>query len=93
MTSQITINITHGNSFVGDDDRERAEDAALAVLAAAGVSVGQAFAVFQAQWKEFDDYDRMTGDALVWLAAQEAADSALVEGWAQPEGAGCTISA
>lgn len=91
MTTQIQIEITHGR--VDDEDRERAETAALKVLADAGVTVAQAFGAFKSQWAEFDDYEKMTGLARIWINAEEAANLALTEGWANSDGAGCAISA
>jgi len=93
MTTQIQIEILHGNAFVADDDRERAESAALAVLARAGVSVADAAAEYRRQWDEFDDENPMSGAALIWIEARAAADIALTEGWADPSGACCSINA
>ena len=31
-----------------------------------------AYAAFKLQWDEFDDYAPMTGDALLWVKAEEA---------------------
>jgi hypothetical protein len=102
--SQISINILHGNSSVGDDDRLRAEAAALASLAAAGITAAAAYAEFQRQWTALgtdeaadaglcQDYDSLTGLAASWVDAERAADRALTLGWARPDGAACTIAA
>jgi hypothetical protein len=91
--TQININILHGNRSVGDDDRSRAKDAALKALESASVTVADAYAEFQRQWAEFDDYGLMTGLAAVWIEAEQAADLALTAGWANPDGASCSLSA
>lgn len=91
MTSQISITITHGSASVTDEDRERAEAAALAVLG--DTDPATAYAEYQRQWIELDSHDGMTGLAARWVAAQEAADIALTQGWHNPAGAGCEISA
>jgi len=93
MTTRISINMIDGARFANDEDKQRAADAALMVLSEAGVSVEDAFAEFKAQWAEFDDYDKMTGNARLWVKAEEAANCALTEGWANTEGASCGISA
>jgi hypothetical protein len=87
----ISINLTHGTRDVGEDDRDRARDAALAVLF--GRDIEEAYREFQRQSAEFDDYDLLTGDAALWAQAERAADRALTEGWHNPDGAGCSISA
>lgn len=89
--SQISLTITHGLSSVRDDDRERATAAALAVLG--DTDPATAYAEYQRQWIEIDSHDGMTGLAARWVAAQEAADLALTQGWHNPAGAGCEISA
>lgn len=93
MGTQISLDITHGGSQVDDDDRERAETAALAVIAAVGATPKAAYAEFVRQMGELDDYSALTGLALVWTEAESAADCALTEAWAQPGGASCTIYA
>ncbi len=91
MTSQMSSNICHGTASIIAEDKDRAEAAALTVLA--GVDPVAAYEEFQRQWIELDDTEAMTGDALLWVKAQEAADIALTEGWHNPAGAGCEISA
>ncbi len=91
MGTRISVNINHGNSSVHADDIERAEKAALEVLAGRDVDV--VFAEFKRQWLEFDDYDLLTGDARLWVDAEQAANVALTLGWHNPNGAGCSISA
>lgn len=102
MTTQISINIIHGR--VDEDDKHRAETAALAVIEKAGTTVAAAHAEFGRQWEwlgteeaeaqgKGQDHDDLTGLALVWLDAERAADLALTEGWANPDGASCGISA
>ncbi len=102
MTAQISINIIHGR--VGEDDKDRAEAAALAVIKRAGTTVQDAFAEFVRQWDwlateeaeeqgKAQDYDDLTGLAAIWIEAEKAADRALTEGWHNPDGASCSISA
>lgn len=93
MGTQISIDIAHGGSNVDADDIHRAETAALAVIAEAGTTPAAAYAEFQRQWAEFDDYELLTGIAAVWVDAERAADCALTEGWANPDGAHCYITA
>ena len=90
---------------VTDDDRYRAQAAAEASLAAAGWTAEAAYAAFVAEWAyletdeaidagRFQDYDDMREPgSLAWIDAEKAADCALTEGWANPEGASCGISA
>jgi len=103
MTTQISINILHGSSSVQEDDRERAEAAALAVLESAGVTPTAAYAEFMRQWEwlgteeaeaagKCQDYDDVTGLAAVWVDAERKADIALTDGWHNENGASCTIS-
>ena len=80
---KITATGRHA-SEIETEDRERASDAAEAVLAGAGVTADAAQAEYMAQWVEFDDEDRMTGLARIWIEARQAADVALTETWAQP---------
>jgi hypothetical protein len=87
----IHINVDFGNSSVQADDIDRAERAALGILA--GRNVDEVHAEYQRQWLEFDDEAPMTGDALLWIEARNAADAALTEGWHNPNGASCSISA
>jgi hypothetical protein len=91
MTTQISINILHGSASVTDEDRERAEAAALKVLGA--VEPGAAYAEYQRQFEALDDENGMTGLAALWIAATKAADLALTEGWHNPNGAACSLSA
>jgi hypothetical protein len=74
MTTRISIEILHGSASVADEDRARAENAALAVIEAAGTTPELASAEYRRQWIEFDDRDPMTGLALVWIATEQAAD-------------------
>ena len=91
--TRIAIDILYGSSCVGDDDRARAEAAALSVLDAAGTTPAIAFAEFRRQWEECDGYDLLTGLGATWAAAEAAACRALTDGWHNPEGAACGISA
>lgn len=100
----ISINILHGQSYVTTDDRQRAENAAYSVLDRAGVTAADAYAEFCRQWEQLgrdeaadagiaQDYDNLTGLAALWVEAEQAADRALTDGWHNPEGAACGISA
>lgn len=91
MTTQISVNICHGSAYVSNEDKDRAEAAALKVLGS--VEPETAYAEFQRQWDVLDDCDRMTGLAKLWVEAGRAADVALTEGWRNPAGAYCEISA
>ena len=88
MTTQIGIDVLYGNGDVREDDRLRAEAAALAALGE--VSPEAAYAEYQRQHAELDGHD-MTGLALLWVRAAAAASTALTQGWANPAGATCTI--
>lgn len=90
--TRINIEIVSGDN-VGEDDRDRARNAAEAVLDAAGIDPGVAFDEYKRQWLAFDDEAPMTGHALLWIAARKAAATALTEGWVKPDGAHCSISA
>jgi hypothetical protein len=90
---QIALEITHGSRSVDEDDRDRAKRAAAKVCDTAGVLAADAAAEYRRQWEEYDDEDRMHGLALVWIDARKAADLALTEGWANPDGASCAIDA
>ena len=72
-------------SQVDAEDISRAREAAETVLAQRGVTAEAAYAAYQAQWLEFDDEDPMTGDALAWIAARQAADIAITAGWANED--------
>jgi hypothetical protein len=87
----LSVNMIWGRA--DDEDKDRAAAAAVAVLDAAGVSIADAFAEFKRQWSALDSCDGMTGLAALWVEAEEAADRALTQGWANPDGASCGISA
>lgn len=91
MGTRISLEILHGSQFVKDDDRERAENAALEVLDNADVDPKLAYAEFQRQWAKFEDYEAFTGLAKLWVDAENAADIALTEGWHNSAGAACSI--
>jgi hypothetical protein len=74
-----------------EDDEERAADAAQAVFDDAGADPAEADAEYMRQWAEFDDEAPMTGLALIWIKARDAADLAATEGWHNPNGAHVTI--
>lgn len=89
----IRIEIIEGHRYVQADDRDRAEEAAAKVLADAAANVAEAAAEYRRQWELYDDEAPMTGLARVWCDASRAADRALTEGWARPDGAPCTLDA
>ena len=94
MTTQISINITHGSPSVTSEDKERAEAAALKVLGDIDSSAAYAEYVRQVSADEYSGYaDSLTGDAAAWAKAQQAADRALTDGWYNPDGAACEITA
>jgi hypothetical protein len=101
----ISVNVILGNAYVDDDDRDRARAAALAVLEAQGFTATGAFSAFVAEWAYLETqeaidegrcqtYDDMLIPAsLAWIEAERAANLALTEGWANPDGAACSIGA
>jgi hypothetical protein len=74
----------HAWSSVDGADRDRAVNAAKAACAAANVRPEDAYAAYCEQWDALDSYDGMTGAAVVWIAAQQAADIALTSTWLNP---------
>jgi hypothetical protein len=99
----LRIHLISGNAEVDDNDRFRAETAALRFLADAGISAEAAYAEFRRQWAYLEtdeavdrglaqDYTHLTGWAVVWIEAEAAANTALTEGWGRPDGALCSIS-
>lgn len=91
MTTKINITVVLGNYCVRDEDKDRAETAAFAVLG--NVDPAVAYAEYQRQFGELDGVDGMTGLAALWEKAESAANVALTEGWHNPNGGACTISA
>lgn len=91
MTTQINIEISHGAQYVTADDKDRAEAAALVVLG--NVTPETAYAAYLDYFEETDGVQPATGLAALWEKAQAAADIALTEGWYNPAGATCYISA
>lgn len=92
--ANIAIEWTHGRPSTGaDQDEARAATAAEKVLDEAGVDYAEAEAEYQRQWLEVDDQAPMTGLALVWIKARQAANLALTEGWHNTDGASCSIVA
>lgn len=92
MTGTIGIEWMHGRPHNGaEDDEERAEAAALAVLERLGVKPEAAHAAYVAQLQQYEDEAPMHGDALAWIEAGKAADIAATEGWHNPAGAHVTI--
>ena len=87
----ITINVEFGNSYVKQDDIDRAEAAAWKVLGR--VDEAEAFAEYMRQFNERDSEDGMTGLAALWVDVNRAAAGALTEGWYNRDGAGCSVSA
>jgi hypothetical protein len=90
----IAIEWNYGRPNTGaDQDETRASTAAEKVLDAAGADYAETEAEYQRQWLEFDDEAPMTGPALTWIAARQAADIALTAGWHKRDGASCSIRA
>jgi hypothetical protein len=91
--SYIAIEWVRGRPHVGaDQDESRASAAAERVLDAAGVKcLATAEGEYQRQWLELNDEAPMTGLALTWIEARQAANIALTEGWYNTGGASCSI--
>lgn len=90
----ISIEWIHGRPYTGaDQDEDRAADAAMAVLDAAGVDYRAAQAEYRRQWAAFDDESPMTGLARTWIEARDAANAALTKGWDKPGTATCALLA
>lgn len=101
----ISINILYGAAECDADDIDRAKAAALAVLDSKGFAPATAYAAFQAEWAYLEtdaaidaglcqDYDCLRDEqSVAWVEAERAADIALTEGWARPDGASCSIAA
>ena len=79
--------------LVQGDDIERAEAAAAAVLAQAGLTPQAAFAAYREQWSLQDGETLMAGPARTWIEARQAADVALTATWQRPGKVLCEISA
>ncbi len=92
-TTHISIEVTSGNSFVKSDDISRAGEAAENYFSEKDIDAMEAQSEYVRQWAELDSEDGMTGLALDWIAARQAADIALTQGWASPDGASCDIEA
>lgn len=89
MSVHISINWSFGRPHAGaDEDEARASYAAWLVL---GDRALEAQAEYRRQWEEYDDEEKMTGLARLFIEAREAADRALTQGWHNPDGAGCEI--
>lgn len=90
--ARIAIDWTYGRPHTGaETDETRAEAAAERTIEAAGTTPQATEAEYRRQWLALDDETHMTGLALVWIAAQAAADVALTEGWHNPAGASCEL--
>lgn len=101
----FSIEITTGNSEVDEDDKARAKAAAQAIFDKHVVTSEVCGAEFERQWEflgsdenvdaggPHQEYASMTGLAAIWVEADAAANKALTQGWARPEGASCTIVA
>lgn len=89
----LSVNVIAGSNEITEQDKDRAANAAVAVLDAAKTTISDAFAEYARQWEEFDDEAPMTGLARIWADAQAAANRALTEGWHNPAAASCGISA
>ena len=93
-TSRIAIEWVCGRPSKGaEQDEERAAAAAEAVLDEAGVNYREAEAEYHHQWLKYYDEQKMSGLALLWVKAREAADIDLTLGWHNPDGASCSIMA
>ena len=81
----ISISVTGHSAYCADDeDRWRAQEAAENVIRSAGITPAEAYDVYKAQFLALDDEAGMTGDALIWIEARQAADIALTSTWADP---------
>ena len=90
----IAIEWDFGRPYTGaDEDEARASAAAECVLGAAGVDYTDAEDEYRRQLMEFQSEAAMTGLALSWVDARNAAVIALTDGWYNPEGASCSITA
>lgn len=89
--THINIEWIDGARFKSDEDDYRAQAAAYAAFEEAGVDPVEAQAEYQRQWAEFDDEAPMTGLALVWMKARDAANVAATEGWYDTNGGFVTI--
>ena len=99
MTQFLSINWDTGRPQTGaDEDEARAIKAAEAILDAANVNYMDTMRAYDvateagASEGEFGDAAVALG-AQVWADAQSAANSALTEGWHNPNGAFCTMRA
>jgi hypothetical protein len=101
--TKIQLEFSHGAQFASDNDRQRAIDAAKAVLDAfewrkgdpMQIDYSEAQAAYNRHVSD-EEYNRSPRDTIMiaaWERAQSAADSALTEGWHDPDGASCTIRA
>ena len=86
---EIAITMISGRA--DEEDADRAKLAAAQFLSDAGVTVTAASAEYRRQWEQFDDEKPMTGLARIWIDAGRAANLALTEGWADPNGASCNL--
>lgn len=93
MNSRFDIGLSTNGRGVTEEDRDRARDAAVAVLVAAGVEAAYAYEDYLTQMEQYGEHEGMTGPAAVWVEAERAADRALTQGWADPQGAYCSIHA
>jgi len=91
MSKDFSLSIVSGGQFANNEDRRRAKDAAAAVFASANALPLEAGAEYLQQLDADIARDDMTGLARVWLDAEQAADLALTEGWADPDGASCVL--
>ena len=86
----ITINGTNCDTT---EDKARAHAAAMAVFDAAGCKPVDAQDEYRSQLDALDNEVDMTGLALVWLNARNAAEVAASEGWHNPNGCEVTMDA
>lgn len=88
----ISIEWNYGRPYSGaDEDEARASAAAEKVLDEACADYADAEADYMRQSLVFDDETPMTGLALIWIRARQAADIALTDGWHNPAAASCSI--
>jgi len=88
--NDIRIEIVYGSVSVGDEDRQRAKEAAADSLNRDGVTAVEAFRAY-CECINSDEEEPFAAKA--WRRAQDKADYALTAGWHNPNGAACFISA
>jgi hypothetical protein len=92
----ISIQWVEGGRYAKPEDTDRAQAAALAALAAAGITdhVAAEAAFRAAMDRGAADPDPATDPmAAAWQAAEEAANAACTEGWHDPNGGAVQLNA